>query len=260
MILGIIGYGTVGKALTTVFEQKGYDVYVNDTRVLGKEWNYHKSVLKQNCDVIFICVPTPVKNGKMDLSIVESCLNDLDFSSDNNPLIVIKSTVLPDFTTRMQMKYPNLRIAFNPEFLRARTPVQDFEHPDRILIGTTNPEDADLLLQVYENWGITPRIVCDPTTAEAVKMLSNALLVHKVAFACEVAEICKRLDVDMSLVMDYVLMDKRFNPSHLDPSLGKIASSSPCLPKDLIALISALQKLGYDSQLLKADRKTAIGI
>lgn len=258
MRVGIIGFGVVGKALKEVFERKGYEVYVNDTRDIGDEWNYHKYYLRRYCDIVFICVPTPIKNNRMDLSVVESCLDDLDFSCDNAPLIVIKSTVIPGFTKRMQMKHPKLRIAFNPEFLRERFALRDFAYSNRILIGTTNPDDADLLLRVYESWGTTPKIVCEPIIAELVKLLSNALLVHKVAFACEVANICERFGVDAELIMDYVLMDTRFNPSHLNPALGKIERDSPCLPKDLTALIGALEEKGFDSQLLRADKKSAI--
>lgn len=259
MIVGVVGFGVVGKTLTEVFRRKGYVVYVNDAKDIQNEENHHKSFLKETCDVIFVCVPTPCDVHGMDLSYVEKAVADLNHQPTiNNPVIAIKSTVTPGTTRRLQKKYPELKLVFNPEFLRQNYAINDFLYPSRILIGTDNLEYASPLLKAYASWKLTPKIVTDTVTAELVKLVSNALLVHKVAFASEIGKIAEVYGVNADSIMKYVVLDGRFHPSHLTPSLGKISSKSPCLPKDLTALIHDLESHGYESELLRSIRKTGI--
>ncbi len=252
MKLGIVGYGKVGRACTEAFRQY-HEVYVNDVKDIAPEDIYRLNYLIEKCDAIFVCVPTPMaKDGNADLSYVLCVIEKLSclVSDGNKPLIVLKSTVPPQTTLELQKKYPDLRFACNPEFLREKSAYEDMMVPDRIVLGTFNKEDLAVLNRIYLRWNC-PKIHCCPTTAELIKHLSNAFLTAKVAFACETAKICKIYGVDPALVFEGTSLDKRIGKSHLDPRLGPLKKSSPCLPKDILALIKNLESYGYESRLLK---------
>jgi len=261
--VGIIGYGVVGRALTQVFEEKAHKVYVNEVKVLVGVKQNSKAELAQLCDIIFICVQTPTKkDGLQNLDYVEMVLEDFSevltkLESKHNPLFVIKSTVLPETTLALRIKYSNLRIVVNPEFLRAKTAVADARKPDRIVIGTPVTEDARLLFDFYKDWNCPKLWFKNPTDAELVKYFSNAFAVHKVAFSCEADRICKSFGCDSKAVMNAVAVDKRFSGSYLKIQ-GVIPVDSPCLPKDIIALRKLLKTCGADSELLDVIWKIGV--
>jgi UDPglucose 6-dehydrogenase len=249
MRIGVVGYGTVGKAATQAFRERGHSVYINDVKLV--EGGVSKAHLMELCDIIFICVETPCQlDGCIDLSRVEEVVSDL-CTRPGNPVLVVKSTVVPGTTVRLASEFPEVRFAANPEFCRQSHAYEDFMYPDRIVIGALDPGIADQVAEAYKGWNC-PIVKTDPTTAETIKYVANAFFTLKVAYACEVARICRVLGVDAKEVMDAVCMDRRINPSHLDPTKGSIPRSSPCLPKDLSALIKHLKGKGYDSKLLKA--------
>lgn len=214
----------------------------------------------EECDVIFVCVPTPMKkDGSIDLSYVDSAVGALyEFKrEENNPIIVIKSTIVPETTQNLQEKYLGFRFAVNPEFMRMGSSLSDFLNPDRIVVGTEESTAKQILEKLYEEWKC-PKIFTNSKTAEMIKYTSNAFLTMKVAFACEIAEICNFLEIDSSAVMNAVGMDKRINHSHLNPVLGKILKNSACLPKDIMALIKYLQSKGYQSRFLEMVHKVGV--
>jgi len=261
--VGIVGYGVVGQALKRVFEEKAHKVYVNEVQVLVGVTQKSKAELAQLCDIIFICVQTPTKkDGLQNLDYIEMVLEDFSevltkLESKRNPLFVIKSTVLPETTNSLRVKYPNLRIAVNPEFLRAKTAVSDARKPDRIVVGTPITEDARLLFDFYKDWNCPKLWFKNPTEAELVKYFSNAFAVHKVAFSCEADRICNSLKCNSKAVMHAVAVDKRFSGSYLKIQ-GAIAADSPCLPKDLVALRKLLKTRGADSDLLDVIWKLGV--
>lgn len=256
MKIGVVGYGTVGKAVADGFKKKGIEVYVND---IVLPFSSSKKQLMEHCDYIFVCVQTPTnKYGTIGLAHVFTAIEGLNYYSDkNNPIIIIKSTIVPGTTEYLINKYPNLRIVVNPEFLRQDYALQDFLDPDRIVIGTSDPFLVPKLEKLYGSFDC-PVYITLPTVAELVKYLSNAYLVSKVAFACEAQKICDRFNVDAKKVMSLVYVDRRINRSHLKPSLGPIPKNSPCLPKDLQSLISHLESKGYVSKFLKAIYKGGV--
>jgi UDPglucose 6-dehydrogenase len=253
MRLGVVGFGKVGKACTQAFRHY-HEVYVNDVADIAPEKSVPLKFLAENCEAIFICVPTPAsENGSANLKIIYNVIGALHsalFNGRYNPLIVLKSTVPPKTTLTLRMKFPRLRFACNPEFLRENHAYEDMMAPDRIVMGAFMTEDMNVLGKVYERWSCR-KIFCDPTTAETIKYLSNAFLTTKVAFACEVAKICEIYGVDSGLVFEGMGYDKRIGRSHLDPRLGPLKKESPCLPKDLKALIKNLESHRYESRLLK---------
>ncbi len=132
--IGVVGYGVVGKAVAAGFKQKGHNVFVNDSEITSD----NKTKLALHCDVIFICVPTPRKpDGSADLTCVYQVAEEFSMIAESIlvPPLVIKSTVPPRTTCRLNWKYPKLQFLCNPEFLRAEHALEDFLHPDRTVIG-----------------------------------------------------------------------------------------------------------------------------
>ena len=260
MKIGVVGYGTVGKAVADGFTEKGFQVYINDEK---KGYCTSEEQLVIDCDVIFICVSTPpLADGGCDLSQVYKANSDLwqvwrftHMKRKNNPIIVIKRTVIPGALDILVKDYP--LIASNPSFIRHQTPLKDFLNPHRIIIGTHELIVFEKLKALYESWDC-PKIHVTPTEAEVIKYLSNALIVTKVAFANEMAKVCKLTGAEPTRVFNGLIHDSRFAMSHLDPEKGLIPHNHQCLPKDTRALIRQLELLGHDSKLLKAAYETGI--
>ena len=245
MKLGVVGYGVVGKATAQAFRQKGqHKVLVNDTRDITPENNHSLKTLAESCEAIFLCVPTPLKNP---LSHITDVVHQL--ANYSPKLIVFKSTVPPTTTEHFSKQYPHLHFACNPEFLRQDCANEDAITPDRIVLGAFNQADSYTLQYIYEAW-TCPKILCYPTTAELIKYASNMYLVNKVAYALEIARLCKALGAEPSKVMRGVGLDKRITPSHLNPALGKIPMHSPCLAKDMHTFLKFLESTGEKSELL----------
>jgi UDPglucose 6-dehydrogenase len=254
MKIGIVGNGAVGKATALGFKSGGHDIYINDLRQPENQKIYEKKDLMDNCNLVFVCVPTPPKiGGSLDLSCVEQAIEELNSArklDSDNPIIVIRSTVAPGTTRGLAARFPAMKFAYNPEFLRMEHACDDFLHPDRIVIGAHSTDIANEVARAYEGWSC-PIIITDLDTAETVKLVSNCFLVYRVAYACEVANFCKVLGVNAKKVMEAVCLDSRIGTSHLDPSKGPIPPNSHCLPKDMFGLIQYLEAKGYSSKLLK---------
>jgi len=241
MLIGIIGYGTVGKTIASGFKAKGHSILIND--INPQNSSHTKKELMKQCDIIFICTPS---------NTVETVIKEINNYAPTKAVIAIKSTVTPGTTRRLAKAFPNLTLICNPEFLRQHRALDDFLNPDRIVIGSDNPKATATLLKLYEDWNC-PIFITDPTTAEAIKHFSNALLSVKVAYANEVKNICQKLGVNARKVMEGVCADHRFNPDHLDPDKGLIGG--PCLGKDLLALLEACKEMRCKTPLLKATKE-----
>jgi UDPglucose 6-dehydrogenase len=268
MILGVVGYGYVGKAVVEGFRHQGFKVYVNDIDDNRSAKAFidvcDKKMMVQKCDAIFVCVGTPEGlHGNIDLYQVNNAVDKLAFYSSNGrvvkkPLIIIKSTVVPGTTKTYASLHKHLTFAVNPEFMTQMSAATDFLHPDRLVFGVETETVKNVLDDIYASWTVQPKMWVDFKTAELIKYLSNAALVLKVAFACEVQQISKLLECDAATVMNGVTFDKRINKSHLNPALGKIPAGSPCLPKDLSALIQFLRCFKYDSHLLQVALENGV--
>ena len=245
MKIGVIGFGTVGEAIAKGFNFLGYRVYVNDKEKFAI---YSKKYLMENCDVTFICVQTPPKeDGSIDLSRIYEVIDEVAKYKPKS-VIVIKSTVTPGTTVKLSKEYPEITFAVNPEFLRHKHALTDFINPSKIVIGAEDRGVAFKISSLYSKIKV-PKIITDPTTAETIKYINNAFLSLKVAFSNEVKNICETLKVDPREVMYAVCLDRRINPSHLDPVKGLI--SGKCLPKDLYAIIKLCENK-CKTPLLKA--------
>lgn len=182
-----------------------------------------------NCDFIFIAVNTPSDNsqGGADMGYVESAARGIAQELDHEAIIINKSTVpvgSGDVVTRIirkNLSRPGVRFAVvsNPEFLREGSAVQDFQYPDRIVLGSTDEEAARKVATLYLPLR-APIVITDLYTAEMIKYASNAFLATKISFINEIAQICERLGADVKEVAAGMGYDKRIGRAFLDAGLG----------------------------------------
>ena len=263
--VGIVGLGIVGKAVADGMKELGNEVYVNDIRPIPEGYTPITTYDMVNlCEVIFICVPTPQReDGGCDLSTIYQVHGQISIDiarAINNgltdpPILVIKSTVLPGTCEMLIQGYRYT--CSNPEFLRQSHAQDDFKNPDRTVIGTENPRIQKVMQELYKD--VTgERMICSPTAAELIKYFSNVALIMKVALSQEIKRVSELHKQDPFPVAIGVGYDKRIKLSHLDPTKGKIDPDSPCLPKDINALIQHLAIKGYNTEFLKMIREKGV--
>ncbi len=212
-------------------------------------------------EIFFICVGTPEgDNGHPDLSMIQSACQSLGRSlidMDSYHVVVVKSTVPPGTTEGLvvptvlehsQRAGDEIGFCMNPEFLREGRAVEDFMHPDRIVIGSNDSRAGDWAESAYR--GIEAPIVrTGIKSAEMIKYASNAFLATKISFANEIGNLCKRLGIDVYEVMEGVGMDHRISPHFLDAGAGFGGS---CFPKDLSALIHLAEGMNEEPLILRS--------
>lgn len=222
-----------------------------------------------DCEVILICVQTPPQssNGAINLQILKRATRNLEsiFTQKRLPrTVVVRSTVIPGTTDKVvtpifQKSAHKTYTAFNPEFLREGSALDDFLNPDRIVIGTHSAQASKILRQLYAPFN-TPLIVTTPTTAELAKYASNSLLATLISFSNEIASVCERtFDTDVEDVLGIVHQDRRFKSSNGVAALGILSYlkagcgfGGSCFPKDLSALIAYARSVGEKAKLLEA--------
>lgn len=215
--------------------------------------NIRDSIKKS--EVIFICVGTPPRdNGEADLSYVEHVSRDIALSMSSYKLIVEKSTVPVNTGEWVEhtIKVFNKRnikfdVASNPEFLREGSAIEDFMHPDRVVLGVNSKKAKDILVELYKPLK-APIVVTDIKAAELIKHASNSFLAMKISFINAIANVCDRLGADVSEVARGIGLDKRIGEKFLSPGIG---FGGFCFPKDLAAFIRIAEKAGYDFGILK---------
>ncbi|MBR9706927.1 MAG: UDP-glucose/GDP-mannose dehydrogenase family protein [Candidatus Diapherotrites archaeon] len=246
--IGIIGHGYVGKALDYAFRIPGFTVRVYDK---FKELNSLENVVDKS-DFIFLCVPTPYKDDKIDLTIMDEVMEQVAKRAQNtDKIIIIKSSVIPGTTAVFSKKYPECKIACNPEFLREDHYIEDLLNASRIVIGA---DDANVAKKVHDLYHYrlpnTKIFTGSSIEAEMCKYMANAFLATKVIFGNEIDALCNKLGADYSKVKEMVVADKRIGDSHLDHE-DKKGFGGKCFPKDLVALLALFKDEDVDAALLK---------
>lgn len=207
-------------------------------------------------EVIFIAVGTPsLENGEADLTGIENVARTIALNMNGYRLIVEKSTVPVEtgewvkhtITTDVKSKV-KFDVASNPEFLREGQAINDFMHPDRIVIGVESKRARDILVKIYKPLN-APLIITSIKSAELIKHASNAFLATKISFINAISHICDNVGADVQEVARGMGLDKRIGMAFLNAGIGYGGS---CFPKDLDAFINISQKLGYNFELLKA--------
>ena len=205
---------------------------------------------------VFIAVGTPMgSDGQVDLGNVKATALEIGESIDSNSIVVNKSTVpveTSDLVAAMINKNKTglLQVGFasNPEFLREGSAIEDFMHPDRIVIGASNAQQAAVVASLYASLD-TRIIFTDVRTAEMIKYSANAFLATKISFINEIAQICDRIGVDVRDVAQGIGSDKRIGPLSLDAGLGFGGS---CLPKDVLVLARVAESNRVQPLLLRS--------
>ena len=303
MKLSVIGAGYVGLTTAACLAQIGHDVFCSESDVekLSKLqeggmplFEPHledviKGVRKAGRlrfgstedailwgDAIFICVGTPpLANGDADLSAIEGVARAIAKRASGYRLIVEKSTV-PVQTGAQLRKHLSVHstsglrydVASNPEFLREGTSVEDFLHPDRIVIGADSQRAAGILREIYEPI-VKQSFACpihpdcpkrndpiflatDTNSAELIKHASNSFLAMKISFINMVANLCEVVGADVTKVAEGMGLDPRIGPAFLNPGIG---FGGFCFPKDVQAFVRIAEKSGCDFSLLKEVEK-----
>lgn len=258
MKIGIVGSeGVVGNACKFGFQKNGHEVICHDI-LLGTSI---KDVV--DTELVFICVPTPSKDdGSCDTSIVESVVEEI-FSILSKggrkwtPIIAIKSTITPGTTERLEVKFPELKFAFVPEFLRERCAITDFtENQDLLVIGT---DDDIVFNKIKEVHGKFPKNVVHLSSIESefVKYYNNAFGATRVVFANSMYEICKKYNVDYTKVKNAVVNIKHIPDYYLEVNDNIRGYSGVCYEKDIPALASMCDgtNVEFFKNLIKENEK-----
>lgn len=253
-MIGIIGQGFVGNAVY----QKFKDYYKVETFDLNEELcnSYEESTYKQ--EIVFVCLPTPMNSdGSCSTSFVEAAVKKAA-EYGVTKTVVIKSTVSPGTTARINSLYPNMDIVFNPEFLTERNAVKDYENQSRIILGGPRPSTTKLKGIFSKVFPKAHIVKTDSTHAEMVKYLINTFLSVKVSFANEIYQICEGLNVDYDKVVEYATYDERLGDSHwnVPGHDGDFGFGGHCFPKDLAALIHLAENLDVIDNVLSAAEQT----
>ena len=257
MKIGIVGQGYVGTAIKEVFS-KHYEVDTFDLDESKRDVDYIEDIIDRN-DIIFVCVPTPMKkDGSCDTSIVEGVVGELNALAltrqCSDRIIVIKSTIPPGTTERLDKECEFISIIFNPEFLTEANYLEDFKNQNRIILGGKRPATTKVK-QVYSK--VLPKtkvIKTGSTHAEMVKYFTNTFLATKVSFANEMYQICGRLGIDYDKVVEYATYDERLGKSHwvVPGPDGHYGFGGSCFPKDINALIQLGLELDMTPEVLIA--------
>jgi UDPglucose 6-dehydrogenase len=221
-------------------------------------------------DVVFVCVGTPPgPDGEADMSAIRGVARSIAENLRHYHVIITKSTV-PIGTGHWlgslieDIAGPAVRSLFrvlsNPEFLREGNAVQDFLHPDRVVLGSDDPRALEVAADIYRpileqripgdvgRRDPVPLLQTKLATAEMIKYASNAFLATKISFANEIARLCDFVDADITEVTAGMGLDTRIGGRFLDAGLGWGGS---CFGKDLSALVETAREYGYRPRILE---------
>ena len=285
MKIAVIGTGYVGLVTGTCFADSGNDVTcvdIDEAKIAGLsrgkspiyepgleemvERNLAVGRLKFTTDlaaaagsaeIIFLAVGTPqAADGAADLSALWSVVDSLAAHLPSEAVVVTKSTVPVGTNAKVHARLLELtgnecNVASNPEFLKEGAAIEDFEKPDRVVVGVRNQHSADMLRQLYAPFLRTehPFLVMTPESAEMTKYVANALLATKISFINEMANLCERMGGDINDVRRGIGHDSRIGFAFLFPGVGYGGS---CFPKDVRALAAMAVEHDLEPAMLTA--------
>jgi len=202
-------------------------------------------------DAVFIAVGTPSRrgDGHADLSFVYDAAREIARALGGFTVIITKSTVPVGTGDEVERIVRETRpaaefaVVSNPEFLREGAAIQDFKHPDRIVVGTTEARARDVMSELYRPLYLnrSPVMFTDRRTAELIKYAANAFLATKITFINEIADLAEKVGADVQEIARGIGLDNRIGPKflHAGPGFG-----GSCFPKDTVALL----KTGQDHE------------
>lgn len=252
-MIGIIGQGFVGNAIYQKFKNY-FTIHTYDLD--ESKCNSTKERVLE-CETIFVCLPTPMnEDGSCYTGYVEQAIADIN-EVGKCKRAVIKSTIPPGTTEKFNLKYKNVSVIFNPEFLTERNAVKDFENQKRIILGGPRPATTHLKRVYSVAFNDVHIIKTGSTHAEFIKYITNCYLANKVSFANEMYQMATKMGLDYDKVLEYALFDERLGTSHwaVKGPDGYAGFGGHCLPKDLNALIAVAEEIGIDPIMMKATRE-----
>jgi UDPglucose 6-dehydrogenase len=273
--IGVVGAGWVGLVTAACFAELGHRIVVRDIvsekveSLRRGEVPIHEpglpELIERNRErvlftaemaelldgprLVFICVQTPpTYSGDADLSAVQRAVEEI--GEPDGRVLVMKSTVPVGTGRAIQREAPDLAYVSCPEFLKEGTAVKDFLEPDRVVIGADADDDwaADAVEAVYKPLE-APIVRTDLSSAEMIKLASNAYLATKISFINEIANVCDEVGADVTEVARGMGLDPRIGSRFLSAGLGFGGS---CFPKDTQALKILAGNSGYHFQLLNS--------
>jgi UDPglucose 6-dehydrogenase/GDP-mannose 6-dehydrogenase len=302
MKIAVFGTGYVGLVSGVCLAAKGHEVVCLDLRAevvemlnraqphiheaglpellrsVLSEKRFHATLSRgdalQDAALILIAVGTPSADGKIDLQQIATAAQQIGAylkSANRFIAVVVKSTVVPGTTDGLVRKIleessgkklGQFGLGMNPEFLREGNAVEDFMHPDRIVLGHEDEETRRLLGELYRPWSCE-KLEVNTRTAEMIKYANNCLLATQISAVNELANLCSQIgNIDVLQVMAGVHLDKRWNP--LDPAGHRVNPAilnyllpgcgfgGSCFPKDVQALRTLGRERGLPMSLLQA--------
>ena len=215
----------------------------------------------QSAHVIFLAVGTPPSaDGSADLSSLWRVIDSIAPYLDPEAVVVTKSTVPVGSCAGIEARLKErtgreCRVASNPEFLKEGAAIEDFQKPDRVVVGVRSAAVGEILRSLYKPFLRTehPFLVMSPESSEMTKYVANSLLATKISFINEVANLCERMEADIDDVRRGIGHDKRIGFSFLFPGVGYGGS---CFPKDVQALAAMARDKGVAHRILTAVHET----
>jgi UDPglucose 6-dehydrogenase len=211
-----------------------------------------------DAEAVFIAVGTPSRrgDGHADLSFVYDAVREIAPHLSPTGVVVTKSTVPvgtgDEIENILRDKRPDaqIQVVSNPEFLREGAAIQDFKHPDRIVVGTDDERSRTVLAEIYRPLYLNaqPIIYVSRRTAELIKYAANAFLATKITFINEIADLCERVGADVQEVARGMGLDNRIGGKflHAGPGFG-----GSCFPKDASALLKTAQDHGVPLRIVE---------
>lgn len=215
MTIGFVGQGWVGRHYADDFEARGFSVVRYG---LEEDYRHNREKIRE-CAMVFIAVPTPTTPSGFDESAVRDALGLLSPQT----IAVVKSTLLPGTTARLQESFPDLFVMHSPEFLVEKTAAYDAAHPQRNIIGI--PEDTppyrDMARKVMDILPPAPySAVVAAHDAEMIKYAGNCFLFTKVVYMNLLYEMAEAVGCDWRAVREAMIHDPRIGNSHTEPAHG----------------------------------------
>jgi UDPglucose 6-dehydrogenase len=276
--IGVFGAGWVGLVTGACFAELGHEVVIRDVipeRVEALQAGrlpLHEPGLEEliqrnrerltftteldgvvSAPLMFVCVGTPpTYSGDADLSAVWTVVDHLP-ALEERAILVMKSTVPVGTGEKVRAALDARGLAHvgyvsNPEFLSEGSAVEDFMHPDRLVVGAFTEADAGTVVSLYEPLE-APIVRADVASAEMIKLAANAFLMTRISFINEIANVCEATGADVEQVARGIGLDHRLGPHFLRAGIGWGGS---CFPKDGVALKQLASNSGYHFQLLNA--------
>ena len=277
-IIGVVGVGYVGLTTGACLAHIGHTVICGDvdaekidrlrvgeipiveeglTEIVSEgistgrlEFVVGATEVAERSDIVFLCVPTPQDDdGSADLSFIEAASAEIGPVLREGAIVVNKSTMPVGTTTVVDevIQRSDITVVSHPEFLREGTAVNDFLHPDRVVVGADDRSAAEKVAALYESID-TQVIITDAASAETIKYAANGFLAMKISFVNAVAAMCEAVGADVVDVVEGIGSDRRIGREFLRPGPGWGGS---CFPKDSHALVHVAASHGYDFSMMR---------